>query len=298
MISENQTLTANEMLISIVIPTLNRSHAVQKLLNSFVNINGKETEIIIVDDSVESLENELKKNNANINYIYRGQKLGVSSARNIGAKIAKGKYLIFLDDDDDISENWFSDFSNMIVKDYDLVFCNMNRINKNTPNGFVVKPTDKKFGAMGNAIVIPGAFMIKKTLFERAGGYDERLLYAENTELFFRINNLQPSRYYIDKVNFLYYPSEDGGSKNLRNMIDSNIIILEKHDSWLSNEIKYTYNQIIAVNYTRFGDQKNAAHYYMKAIKCKPFRIDTYVRFFISKSSFLRSIFYKLNFRK
>jgi glycosyltransferase involved in cell wall biosynthesis len=299
MISENQMLIKEELLISIVIPTLNRSLAIQKLINSFTNINWNETEIIIVDDSIESFENDLNKiKDRNINYIHRGKKLGVSSARNIGAKIAKGKYIIFLDDDDDITESWFSDFSNEIVKDYDLVFCDMKRIDKNIPNGLVVKPTDKKFGAMSNAIVIPGAFMVKKSIFNKVGGYDERLLYAENTELFFRINKLNPSRFFIDKVNFIYYPSEDGGSKNLMNMIDSNKIILEKHDDWLSDKMKYTYNQIIAVNYTRFGDQKNAAHHFMKAIKYEPFKFGTYIRFLISKSSFLRSFFYKLNFRK
>ncbi len=294
-----QNTTNSQFSISIIVPTLNRIDKLKKLIDSIKNVNWRETELIIIDDSAQNFQDRIDQyQNKSIVYIHRGEKLGVSSARNLGVKIAKGKYIIFLDDDDDITKNWFSDFWNASQNDYDLVFCNMKRIDKNNPEGIVLKPSDFKFGASGKNIVIPGAFMIKKMIFEKVHGYDEQLYYAENTELFYRIEMLDLRRYFIDKANFIYYPSEDGGSKNLKNMIDSNKIILEKHDHWLPKNHKHIFNQIIGVNYMRFGDRKNAAIYFYKAIKAKPFRLGTYIRLFISKSTLLSSMFYKLDFRK
>lgn len=280
--------------ISIIIPTLNRIEKLKKLVDSITNVDWTDAELIIVDDSAVNSKDVISVyGNQNIIYIHRGQKLGVSSARNEGAEIAKGKYLIFLDDDDAVSESWFTDFRNTVDMDYDLVFCNMRRITKDNPEGLVIKPSNRGKGANGNGIVIPGSFMIKKEVFDSIGKYDERLLYAENTELFYRITKFNPTKYFIDKENFYYYPSEDGGSKNLSNMIDSNKLILEKHDDILSTNTKYLFNQIIGVNYMRFKQGDKASKYFLKAIQYKPFRFDTYMRLVISKSAFLMSIFYK-----
>jgi len=288
------------ILFSVIIPTFNRAHIIERAIQVVLKQTYQNFELLVVDDGSTDdtqaiIEPYLK--DQRIKYIYQNN-AGVCAARNKGALNSTGDYLIFFDSDDSVQETWLEDFYNIKHYKYDVVFCYMKRIDKKYPNGFIVNPKDRKFGAMGNGIVIPGAFMVKKIIFDKVGGYDESLSYAENTELFFRINKLKPSRFFIDKVNFIYYPSEDGGSKNLMNMIISNKIILEKHDDWLSNKIKYTYNQIIAVNYARFGDQTNAAYHFKKAIKYNPFKLGTYIRFLISKSFNLRSVFYKLNFRK
>ena len=291
--------TNYEFSISIVIPTLNRPKKLEQLIDSLVNVNWKETELLIVDDSLDSHEIQLRENrDCTIHYIHRGQKLGVSSARNLGAQCAKGKYLIFLDDDDKVTANWFEDFYATVAQDYDLVFCNMKRIDLKNLNGVLVKPSDHRFGANGNNIVIPGAFMLKRALFESLDGYDEKILYAENTELFYRIELLNNKRYFIDKANLIYCPSEDGGSKNLKNMIDSNKIILEKHMDWLPENHKHVFNQIIGVNYMRFGESKKASMYFFKAIQAKPFRFGTYCRLLISLSPYLSKIFYKKDLEK
>jgi glycosyltransferase involved in cell wall biosynthesis len=285
---------------SIIIPSFNRANIIENAIKVVLGQSFQDFELLIVDDGSTDHTQAIVKpylKDQRIQYIYQKNK-GVCAARNQGALNSTGDYLIFFDSDDEVEETWLEDFYNIKDYNYDIIFCQMKRIDKKYPNGFVVNPKDKKFGAIGNGIVIPGAFMIKKIIFDKVGGYDESLFYAENTELFFRINKLKPSRFFIDKVNFIYYPSEYGGSKNLMNMIISNKIILEKHDDWLSNKIKYTYHQIIAVNYTRFDDQRNAAFHFMKAIKYNPFKLGTYIRFLISKSSYLRSVFYKLNFKK
>lgn len=115
--------------ISVIVPTYNRSQSLKDLLfrlddQIFIN-----WELIIVDDSIENVCSDFFKNfKFNVNYIHRGKKLGVSSARNLGALHAKGKYLVFLDDDDDFTDSWLHDFAFSARSEKDLIFCNMKRI--------------------------------------------------------------------------------------------------------------------------------------------------------------------------
>ncbi|OOG68177.1 glycosyltransferase family 2 protein [Algoriphagus sp. A40] len=279
------------MSISIIIPTLNRPNQVLDLLEKLTQIT-EEEEIIIVDDSLESQEKQIKELFPNqIVYLNRGAKLGVSSARNVGALISKNPFLIFLDDDDEFTERWISDFRKFIKKKPDLVFCNMIRVE---PNGdkHEVKISDSRNGAMGNRIVIPGAWMIKKSLFEKIGGFDERILFAENTELFLRVFEERLVVSYIDEFNFIYHPCPTGGSKNLQNMINSLTLILDKHSKTLTPHVKHLYHQIIGVNWMRFRNFSDARHHLFQAIKYKPSKIATWGRLGLASLPFIAKRFY------
>lgn len=96
-------------LISIVMPTYKRSDMIGRAIESILNQTYTNFEIIIVDDndetSVERQETEenLKPYilNEKIKYIKHKKNLGGSQARNTGIEIASGKYITFLDDDDE-----------------------------------------------------------------------------------------------------------------------------------------------------------------------------------------------------
>lgn len=270
-------------MISIVIPTLNRPKEIIRILKKIQHSdNNSDLDLIIVDDSKEDISGAIEKiNKIGIHYIHRGQKLGVSSARNLGAAEAKGEYLIFFDDDDDFTEDWMTDFLTATQENPDLVFCDMKRVESNGADRIEAVKLDENNNLIEN-IFIAGAWMIKKDLFDEVGGYDERLRYAENTELFFRLGKFPIVVKRIPKTNFIYYPSPDGGSKNLQNMIDSILIILDKHQDILNTHVKFLYNQILGVNYMRFRNYKEATQYLLKAFLLKPYKMDTIGRLLIS----------------
>lgn len=260
------------MSISIIIPTLNRPVQLLKILDRLTKITLIE-EIIVVDDSNNSQKNEINERYTYpIKYISRGEKLGVSSARNYGAKVARGEYLIFLDDDDDFTNEWLNDYKLKLSLKPDLVHCNMREINTKGDEKLVLNRGDKRLN------VIPGAWMIKKSFFLEENGFDERLKFGENTELFFRLDRKKPKEVFIDKVNFIYRPSIDGGSKNVQNMLDSNSLVLEKHYGILSNHIKYLYHQSIGVIHIRFRNFGSARDHLIKALRFKPWKLATWAR--------------------
>lgn len=100
------------MLISVVIPIYNGEKYIERCLSSVLESKSKEYEIILVNDgSTDNTEKICKKyvtENVNIKYIYQNNS-GVSTARNKGISISEGKYLLFLDCDDYLLNNWFEE---------------------------------------------------------------------------------------------------------------------------------------------------------------------------------------------
>lgn len=261
------------MKISIIIPTLDRPEALIRLINLLKIQLSREVELVVVDDSKLPLtESDLANWAEKMKYIHRGEKLGVSSARNVGCQHSNAEYLIFLDDDDAVTETWLGDFLNSLADNPDLVYCNMRLV---APSG---KVTSVSASENNRGIVIPGAWMIRKTIFEQVGGYDEALKFAENTELFFRLDQLLLKKKYIEKENFIYHQSPDGGSKNLQNMLDSIRRILAKHDKYLNAHVKHLYHQNVGVIEMRFGRFEPARKHLWTSWKFKPKKISTLLR--------------------
>ena len=68
------------MSICIVIPSFNENENINLLLDEIHKIDLKDFYIVIVDDSIESFQNQIKFVNERIYYIHRGKKLGRGSA--------------------------------------------------------------------------------------------------------------------------------------------------------------------------------------------------------------------------
>ncbi len=95
-------------LVSVITPCYNSEKHLERLINSVSRQSIKVLEHIIIDDgscdnSLLMLENFAKKNN-HIKVLSQ-ENLGAGAARNKGIKIARGKYIAFLDADDD----WLED---------------------------------------------------------------------------------------------------------------------------------------------------------------------------------------------
>ena len=100
-------------LVSVVIPTYSRPVFLQRCVNSVLGQSYPNIEIIVVDDndpdSEARKETEMTMgaftNNPKITYLRHKKNCNGSAARNTGWKNSKGKYITFLDDDDEIALN-------------------------------------------------------------------------------------------------------------------------------------------------------------------------------------------------
>ena len=90
--------------VSVIVPLFNASAHIEKTILSLINQNFQDYEIIIVDDGssddgLEKAQEILSKSPIAYKLVYQRNK-GVSAARNTGMEVARGKYFIFVDDDD------------------------------------------------------------------------------------------------------------------------------------------------------------------------------------------------------
>jgi glycosyltransferase involved in cell wall biosynthesis len=121
--------------VTVVIPVYNTEKYLGRCLNSVLNQNLKEIEIICIDDgstdnSLRILK-EFKKKDKRIVLISKKNE-GQAIARNIGIKKAQGEYIGFVDSDDWIDLNYFEEmYKSSIKNNAEMAMASMNYLKTN-----------------------------------------------------------------------------------------------------------------------------------------------------------------------
>lgn len=106
--------------ISLIVPVHNSSNFVETIFKNISTQTFKDFEVIIVDDhSQDNTTKAIKEKFKNTNFEYHillSNGNGVSAARNTGIKNAQGKYIAFIDDDDELSEDYLQVLYNTAKK--------------------------------------------------------------------------------------------------------------------------------------------------------------------------------------
>lgn len=195
-------------LVSVIIPTYNRSNYLEKTILSVINQTYKNLEIIIVDDgSTDNYAQEICSKYKKCIYL-RKKNGGVSSARNFGVKNAKGIYIAFLDDDD----LWLNTKIEEQVKvldnssDVDCVHGPVAVIDENEKKTGVIygasqNKIDKRSGyvfwnALGVWLVKASTPVMRKDVFQNNLSFDEELEVGEDTDFYQRM-------FYNHKVKYI-----------------------------------------------------------------------------------------------
>jgi len=145
----------NADLISIIIPVYKVEKYLDRCLESVLNQNYKNTEVILVDDgspdNCPKMCDDWAKKDKRIKVIHK-QNGGVSSARNEGLKIAKGEYVCFVDSDDEVLPNYCEDLLKALKdNDADMAIGTMinvhgevRKIIKQPKKQLLINPKNKK----------------------------------------------------------------------------------------------------------------------------------------------------------
>lgn len=124
-----------EDLISIVLPIYNVEKYLKKCVQTIINQTYTNIEIILVNDGSTDTSgkicDELKEIDNRIKVIHK-ENGGLSDARNVGLKYAKGKYISFIDSDDYISEEYVERLYNLLKDNgAQISICNFQRVDEN-----------------------------------------------------------------------------------------------------------------------------------------------------------------------
>lgn len=121
--------------ISVIIPVYNTEEYLQRCIDSVIGQQAVTAEIILIDDgstdSSGKICDEYAARHSKIKCLHTSN-AGPSTAKNVGYDVAKGNYIAFIDSDDEIEPNMFSQ---MVMSGYqnnaDIVCCNYIQVDEN-----------------------------------------------------------------------------------------------------------------------------------------------------------------------
>lgn len=213
--------------ISFIIPVFNEELAnvkrcIESITNSAKNVD---YEIILVDDG--SLPNNSEKykrlaHELRVEYIYQ-MNGGVSSARNHGIDHAQGKYIGFVDSDDELGT---IDYKSAFQTNADFLVFDINVLNGKQQHFIRQNIPKKKFADPQNILLdsitsfnISNPFgKLYKTDFIKSHGikFDTTLKQGEDYDFVVHVLYQNPTVYYIDQVEYLYHQQQSSSIKRLR----------------------------------------------------------------------------------
>lgn len=119
-------------MISFIIPIYNtKVELLKRCFTSILKLKNLEYEVLLIDDGsekfVEEFCKDFIKDYSNF-YFFRKENEGVSQARNLGIRLAKGEYIFFIDSDDTIVAENLDNLK--LKKDIDLILFDFELIEK------------------------------------------------------------------------------------------------------------------------------------------------------------------------
>lgn len=204
------------MKVSVVVPCFNQGRYVSECIDSLVAQTYDDWECIIVDDgstddSVILTEHRIK-DDLRFTLIKQSNK-GVSAARNTGIENAIGKYILPLDADDSLSNNYLEVCVRRFLElpNVSLVYGKVKKFGHQ--NGFwSLKPYNFESLLQENMIHCSALFL--KTDWERIGGYDEFLKVGlEDWEFYINLLNKDSIVIYAKECT-LHYRTKDTSRNN------------------------------------------------------------------------------------
>lgn len=278
-------------LISVIIPTFSRPKMLGRAIRSVLSQTYNNYEILIIDDNGNDskyqriTEEYVKKyiDNESIKYIKHEKNLGGCAARNTGIKNSSGKFIAFLDDDDE----WKANFLETLICQFEVksnigaVYCNYFTQVKN--KRYYSINQDKEFFKgdvfekllSGWCPVSTSLFMIKRECFEKVGEFDEELKSFQDYDMWLRISYVFEFAYVNEKLVIKYEShSEEQVGFNpynretaLKYLEDKWSKILNKDEISLFEKFVAKHRKILMRNFIVYNKQKNIECDYFKLYK-------------------------------
>ncbi|MEL7245187.1 MAG: glycosyltransferase [Cyanobacteria bacterium J06643_5] len=223
------------MSISVVVPVFNGAKTIKETVDSISNQTFKDIEIIIINDgSTDTTVEVIKTISDSRIKVFSYSNAGLSASRNRGISQAKGEYISFIDADD----LWTPD----------KLESQWQALQKNPQAAVAYSWTDyidesSKFIKPGRRIKVNGdAFskllvtnflengsnpLIKKTAFEKVGGFDESLSAAEDKDMWLRLA-VNYEFVCVEKPQILYRTSTTSMSTKLKRQEAESLKVIER----------------------------------------------------------------------
>lgn len=174
-------------LVSVIVPLYNYSQYIEWTIQSILNQNYPNFELIIVDDcsTDNSYEVAKKYEQSNVKIMRLDENSGYSKAKNEGIIASKGKYITTLDADDMFTKNSISSRVKCILK-HRAAFVHARAVNVNGKMSLEDCCKQTKFRRQTPKIHAQTVLMVRD-VYKKYGLYDENLRSRSDKEMWWRL---------------------------------------------------------------------------------------------------------------
>lgn len=268
--------------VSVIIPTYNRANMVSRAIQSVLEQTYEDFELIVVDDaSTDNTEDVVKGfNDSKIKYLRHDENKGGSVARNTGIRHSVGKFLSFLDDDDEFLPDHLTILVETIKglgSEWGIVYGGKIAVDGN--NSSKIYPKWK--GEVSDKILVYGSVgiptaLIRRSCFEIVGLFDESFPRHQDWEMYVRL----AKRYKFFPVNDATVRVYSSSPPSLKNVLYSKQLFLEKFSEEISSLTFLDRRKFFFKHYNtlaKFSFKENSFYigskWFFKGIINYPFRL-------------------------
>lgn len=211
--------------VSIIIPVYNSEKYIKKCIDSILNNTYKDIEIIAIDDGSKdnslNILKEISEINSNV-FVYSQKNMGVAKTRNKGIKLATGKYIMFIDNDDFIDKDYIETFVKIAEENNsDIVFGGFRRPNNDGKIMESVKLIDSEWSKYK-------IMALWAKIFNRQFILNNHIEILPNNigeDVYFMVKaiNLTNKIYITDYIGYNWFYNDDSVSNTLHKYMGENI---------------------------------------------------------------------------
>ena len=244
--------------VSIIIPVYNHFEHTYNCLKSIAKLGDKATfEVIVIDDCSTDETQKLIKHISGINYHRQNQNGGFIESCNTGAKLAKSQYLMFLNNDTVVYNDWLDSLLGVFNNYHDAGLVGSKLVYPNNQlqeaGGIVFSdasgwnygrlgdPDEPQFNHLREVDYCSGAsILIRKELFEQLGQFDRRYkpAYYEDTDLAFAVRNIGKKVYYQPASKVTHFEGISSGTDLSQGMKKYQVVNQTKFKKKWQNQLK------------------------------------------------------------
>ncbi|MBI4774999.1 MAG: glycosyltransferase family 2 protein [Deltaproteobacteria bacterium] len=238
---------ASKQLVSVIIPTYNRSKTILRAINSVLNQTYQAFELFIIDDGSNDKTAEIVTSlkDHRLKYIRLSKNSGASTARNVGIDLAEGNYIAFLDSDDE----WFPTKLSKQLSNFDRcdptigVMYTAFYYPRTYTKGlryFVAELSGDISSSIlyENPAIHPTSVMIKRECFQSATRFDQTLPACEDWDLWIQLSQ----KCYFGRIKeplYLIHKDTNRISTSYLRCALGYRLLLQKHYNLISQNTKY-----------------------------------------------------------
>lgn len=232
-------------LVSIIVPCFNQGNFLEETLNSVIKQSYNNWECIIVNDGSTDNTEEIAKKYLEKDHrfkYFKQENKGRSESRNFGIKKSNGEYILPLDSDDLIGEEYLNKATKILEEKpkVSIVYCDAKKFG--IENKIWKLPKYSLEAILSQNIIFASA-LFRRSDFDSTNGYDNRLDILEDWDMWLSIIELGGNVYKIPEILFFYRIKENSTMKlaTKNEKINAYKIRLEKHSDlyaryWEENE--------------------------------------------------------------